>query len=65
MTTRQERLSRRSRRLEATAVSVAVALTALLYQLVPQAAATAPGWSNRSPCFFPEWVDKIEAPLPN
>ena len=39
MTTRQERLSRRSRRLEATAVSVAVALTALLYQLVPQAAA--------------------------
>lgn len=39
MTTRQERLSRRSRRLEATAVSVAVALTAVLYQLVPQAAA--------------------------
>jgi hypothetical protein len=39
MTTRQERLSRRSRRLEAAAVSVAVALTALLYQLVPQASA--------------------------
>jgi hypothetical protein len=38
MTTRQERLARRSRRLEATALSVAVALTALLYQLVPQAA---------------------------
>jgi len=24
------------------------------------AAATAPGWSNREPAFFPEWVDKID-----
>lgn len=42
MTTRQERLSRRSRRLEATAVSVAVALTALLCRMAPQAAAAPP-----------------------
>jgi len=49
MTTRQERLSRRSRRLEATAVSVAVALTAVLYQLVPQAAADQGGGCRPSP----------------
>lgn len=49
MTTRQERLDRRSRRLEAAAVSVAVALTALLYQLVPQAAADQTGGCRPHP----------------
>jgi hypothetical protein len=37
----------------------------LLLQSISEAAATAPGWSNREPCFFPEWVDKIEQRLPN
>ena len=37
----------------------------LLLQSISEAAATAPGWSNREPAFFPEWVDKIEARLPN
>jgi hypothetical protein len=37
----------------------------LLLQSISEAAATAPGWSNREPCFYPEWVDKIEQPLPN
>lgn len=36
-----------------------------LLQSISEAAATAPGWSNRDPCFYPEWVDKIEAALPN
>ena len=36
-----------------------------LLQSISEAAATAPGWSNRSPCFFPEWVDKIEVAMPN
>ena len=36
-----------------------------LLQSISEAAATAPGWSNRQPCFFPEWVDKIEVALPN
>ena len=36
-----------------------------LLQSISEAAATAPGWSNRAPCFYPEWVDKIEAGLPN
>lgn len=36
-----------------------------LLQSISEAAATAPGWSNREPCFFPEWVDKIEERLPN
>ena len=36
-----------------------------LLQSISEAAATAPGWSNRSPCFYPEWVDKIEATLPH
>jgi hypothetical protein len=34
-------------------------------QSISEAAATAPGWSNREPCFYPEWVDKIEQRLPN
>ena len=37
----------------------------LLLQSISEAAATAPGWSNREPCFFPEWVEKIESPLPS
>lgn len=36
-----------------------------LLQSISEAAATAPGWSSRSPSFFPEWVDKIEVALPN
>ncbi|WP_174274889.1 hypothetical protein [Sphingomonas bacterium] len=36
-----------------------------LLQSISEAAATAPGWSNRSPSFYPEWVDKIEVALPN
>ncbi|TZG25112.1 hypothetical protein [Sphingomonas montanisoli] len=37
----------------------------LLLQSISEAAATAPGWSNREPAFYPEWVDKVEARLPN
>jgi len=37
----------------------------ILLQSISEAAATAPGWSNRMPSFFPEWVDKIEVALPN
>lgn len=33
----------------------------VLLQSISEAAATAPGWSNREPSFFPEWVDKVEA----
>ena len=36
-----------------------------LLQSISEAAATAPGWSNREPAFFPEWVDKVEIRLPN
>jgi hypothetical protein len=32
-----------------------------LLQSISEAAATAPGWSTRAPCFFPEWVDKEAA----
>jgi len=32
----------------------------MLLQSISEAAATAPGWSNREPAFFPEWVDKID-----
>src|SRR3954469_23215727 len=31
-----------------------------LLQSISEAAATAPGWSNREPAFFPEWVDKVD-----
>jgi hypothetical protein len=31
-----------------------------LLQSISEAAATAPGWSNREPRFYPEWIDKIE-----
>lgn len=37
----------------------------LLLQSISEAAATAPGWSNREPCFYPAWVEKIETPLPS
>jgi hypothetical protein len=31
-----------------------------LLQSISEAAATAPGWSNREPNFFPEWVEKVD-----
>jgi hypothetical protein len=33
----------------------------LLLQSISEAVATAPGWSKRAPCFFPEWVEKVDA----
>ncbi len=33
----------------------------LLLQSISEAAATAPGWSQRMPVFFPEWVEKVDA----
>jgi hypothetical protein len=32
-----------------------------LLHSISEAAATAPGWSLREPCFFPEWVEKEAA----
>ncbi len=32
-----------------------------LLQSISEAAATAPGWSTREPCFYPEWVEKEAA----
>jgi hypothetical protein len=32
-----------------------------LLQSISEAAATASGWSNRQPSFFPHWVEKVEA----
>lgn len=38
----------------------------LLLQSISEAAATAAGWSNREPVFYPEWVDKVDVTaLPN
>lgn len=38
----------------------------LLLQSISEAAATAPGWSNREPVFYPQWVDKVDLnALPN
>lgn len=37
----------------------------LLLQSISEAAATAAGWSNREPCFYPEWVEKVEQRLRN
>lgn len=37
----------------------------ILLQSISEAAATAPGWSNREPAFFPEWVDKVDVRHPN
>jgi hypothetical protein len=31
-----------------------------LLQAISEAAATSPGWSNREPAFFPEWVEKVD-----
>lgn len=37
-----------------------------LLQSISEAAATAPGWSNRAPQFYPDWVEKVpESALPN
>jgi hypothetical protein len=32
-----------------------------LLHSISEAAATAPGWSELQPCFFPEWVEKVAA----
>jgi hypothetical protein len=32
-----------------------------LLQSISEAAATAPGWSNREPSFYPEWIEKEAA----
>lgn len=37
----------------------------VLLQSISEAAATAAGWSNREPCFYPEWVEKVEVRLAN
>jgi hypothetical protein len=34
-----------------------------LLQSISEAAVTAPGWSNREPIFYPEWVEKVEIAL--
>jgi hypothetical protein len=31
----------------------------MLLQSISETAATAPGWSEREPSFFPEWVEKV------
>jgi len=37
-----------------------------LLQSISEAAATASGWSNRQPAFYPKWVEKVETTaLPN
>jgi hypothetical protein len=36
-----------------------------LLQSISEAAATAPGWSNREPSFYPEWVEKVDTSLAN
>ncbi|MBO9624415.1 MAG: hypothetical protein J7500_17035 [Sphingomonas sp.] len=33
-----------------------------LLQSISEAAATASGWSSRQPAFFPQWVEKVDAP---
>ncbi|MFM9828026.1 MAG: hypothetical protein ACKVOB_04660 [Sphingomonas sp.] len=41
-------------------------LRRILLQSISEAAATASGWSNRQPAFFPYWVEKVDiAALPN
>src|SRR5207245_2645 len=35
----------------------------VLLQSISEAAATAPGRSNREPAFFPEWVDKVDVTI--
>jgi hypothetical protein len=41
--------------------SIAPQRRKLLLQSLSEAAATAPGWSEREPVFFPEYVDDFEA----
>jgi hypothetical protein len=36
----------------------------VLLQSISEAAATAPGWSNREPTFYPEWVEKVDTTKP-
>lgn len=31
-----------------------------LLETIPEAVATAPGWSSKEPVFFPEWIDKSD-----
>lgn len=33
----------------------------MLLQSISEAAATAPGWSTREPCFYPEWIEQEAA----
>ncbi|MCM8557322.1 hypothetical protein [Sphingomicrobium sediminis] len=33
----------------------------MLLQSISESAATAAGWSNREPAFWPEWVEKVDA----
>jgi hypothetical protein len=35
----------------------------ILLQSISEAAATAPGWSNREPMFLPDWVEKVDVPV--
>lgn len=35
-----------------------------LLQSISEAAATAPGWSYREPCFYPHWVEKVDTANP-
>ena len=35
-----------------------------LLQSISEAAATASGWSNRQPAFFPYWVEKVDTSAP-
>lgn len=35
----------------------------MLLQSISETAATAPGWSEREPSFFPEWVEKVGVEL--
>lgn len=34
-----------------------------LLQTISESAATAPGWSNRAPLFWPEWVEKVDSAI--
>jgi hypothetical protein len=36
----------------------------VLLQSISEAAATAIGWSNREPSFYPEWVEKVDVSKP-
>jgi hypothetical protein len=36
-------------------------MRSMLLQSISEAAATAPGWSEREPSFFPEWIEKVSA----